>query len=76
MGSVGTAQGVPPTPPAETRQKMIDCRVLTQDGTRLEAQGLCTSPELEMAYRQGEQWDAVSNETLARHYSKRMRHNR
>lgn len=75
MGNVGTAQSGP-HPPTDMHQKMIDCHVLAQDGARLEAQGLRAGAELKLAYRQGEQWDCVSDETLARHYSKRLRHNR
>lgn len=52
---------------------MMDGRVGSQDKTRLEAQEL---HELELAHRQGEQWETVSGETLTRHSLKRMEQSR
>lgn len=58
------AQAHPPHPTTVTGQKMMDVHVVSPDEKSLEAQEL---HELEMAYWQREQWDNVSNETLAQH---------
>lgn len=75
MHNVVAAQSVS-HPPADMYQKMIDCHVLAQDGARLDIQGLRSRVKLKLAYRQYEQWESVSDETLVQHYSKRVRHNR
>lgn len=52
VGGAGTTQGV--LAPYPNITEMIDGHGLIQDGTKMEGQGLCVTPELELAYRQRE----------------------